>query len=68
MTAHLAAARAHGHIGGRPTVLDPDKLAATCARLARGETITQIAKAMAVSRATLYRHIDTAAASLGGSN
>jgi DNA invertase Pin-like site-specific DNA recombinase len=56
--AGLAAARAQGRIGGRPTVMDPDKLAAATARLARGESATQIAKALGVSRATLYRHAD----------
>jgi AcrR family transcriptional regulator len=30
--------------------------------LARGESATQIAKALKVSRVTLYRHIDIAAA------
>jgi len=54
--AGLAAARAQGRIGGRPTVMDPDKLAAATARLARGESATQIAKALGVSRATIYRH------------
>ncbi len=56
--AGLAAARTQGRIGGRPTVMDPDKLAAAAAtaRLARGESATQIAKALGVSRATIYRH------------
>lgn len=56
--AGLAAARAQGRVGGRPSVMDPDKLAAATARLARGESATQIAKALGVSRATLYRHTD----------
>jgi DNA invertase Pin-like site-specific DNA recombinase len=60
--AGLAAAGAQGRVGGRPTVLDPDKLAAARARLARGEATTDIAKALGISRATLYRHIDVAAA------
>ena len=38
--------------------MDPDKLAAATPRLARGESATQIAKALGVSRATLYRHTD----------
>ncbi|PZS34701.1 MAG: DNA invertase [Pseudonocardiales bacterium] len=54
--AGLAAARARGRIGGRPTVMDTDKLAAATARLDRGESATQIAKALGVSRATIYRH------------
>ena len=42
--AGLAAARAQGKAGGRPTIMDPDKLAAARARRARGESPTQIAK------------------------
>jgi DNA invertase Pin-like site-specific DNA recombinase len=60
--AGLAAARAQGRIGGRPSVMDPDKLATATARLARGQSVTQIAKALGTSRATLYRHIDVTAA------
>jgi DNA invertase Pin-like site-specific DNA recombinase len=56
--AGLATARAQGRVGGRPSVMDPDKVAAATARLARGESPTQIAKALGVSRATLYRHTD----------
>jgi DNA invertase Pin-like site-specific DNA recombinase len=56
--AGLAAARAQGRIGGRPSVMNPDKLAAATARLARGESVTQITKALGMSCATLYRHID----------
>ena len=54
--AGLAAARAQGRVGGRPSVMDPDKLAAATARLARGESAIQVAKALGVSRATIYRH------------
>jgi DNA invertase Pin-like site-specific DNA recombinase len=60
--AGLAAARAQGRVGGRPSVMDPDKLTAATARLARGESATQIAKALGVSRATLYRHTDVTTA------
>jgi DNA invertase Pin-like site-specific DNA recombinase len=60
--AGLAAARAQGRVGGRPSVMDPDKLAAARARLARGESATQVAKALKVSRATLYRHTDVSVA------
>ena len=55
--AGLKAARAQGKVGGRPTVMDPDKLAAGRARQARGESPTQIAKALGVSRASVYRHL-----------
>ncbi|MDG4787049.1 recombinase family protein [Micromonospora sp. WMMD1102] len=55
--AGLAAARAQGRTGGRPIVMDPDKLAAARARHANGESPTQIAKALGVSRASVYRHL-----------
>ena len=53
----LAAARAQGKAGGRPTVMDPDKLAAARARRASGESPTQIARAFGISRASVYRHL-----------
>ncbi|MFE3989961.1 recombinase family protein [Nocardia tengchongensis] len=55
--AGLQAARAQGRLGGRPTVMDADTLAAAQARRAKGQTPTQIAKALGVSRATIYRHL-----------
>jgi hypothetical protein len=60
--AGLAAARAQGRVGGRPSVMDADRLAAATARLARGESPAQISKALGVSRATLYRHTDVVTA------
>ena len=59
--AGLAAAAAQGRKGGRPTVMDDDKLAAAKARRERGESPTQIAKALGVSRASVDRHIGTPA-------
>ncbi|MFE2546760.1 recombinase family protein [Actinacidiphila glaucinigra] len=53
--AGLDAAKAQGRTGGRPTVMDADKLAAAKARKAKGESVATIAKALKVSRATLYR-------------
>ena len=55
--AGLAAARARGRLGGRPALLTPAKLDA--ARLMREQkrTMPQIANALGVSRATLYRHL-----------
>lgn len=58
--AGLEAAKAQGRVGGRPTVVDEDKLAAARARRARGESVASIAKALGVSRATLYRHLEPA--------
>src|SRR5271167_1535866 len=57
--AGLVAARAQGRNGGRPTVMDKDKLAAARARRARGESPTKIARALGVSRASVYRHLST---------
>ena len=57
--AGLAAARAQGRTGGRPTVMNTDTLAAAQARAANGESPTQIAKALGVSRASVYRHLPT---------
>jgi DNA invertase Pin-like site-specific DNA recombinase len=56
--AGLTAARADGRVGGRPTVMTPDILAAAHARHKHGETPTQIAKALGISRATIYRHLN----------
>jgi DNA invertase Pin-like site-specific DNA recombinase len=50
-----------GRNGGRPIVMDADKLAAAEARRARGESPTEIAKALGVSRASVYRHLSAAA-------
>jgi len=55
--AGLAAAREQGRTGGRPTVMGPDRLAAALARRANGESPTEIAKALGISRATVYRHL-----------
>ena len=56
----MAGLRLRGRKAGSavgPTVMDPDKLAAARARRARGESPTQIAKALGVSRASVYRHL-----------
>jgi DNA invertase Pin-like site-specific DNA recombinase len=58
--AGLIAARAQGRRGGRPAVMDADKLAAARARRQRGESPAQIAKALGVSRASVYRHLSAA--------
>lgn len=56
----LEAAARKGNHGGRPTVMDADKLAVARARHAKGESVTAIAKALEVSRATLYRALGEA--------
>ena len=57
--AGLTAARARGRVGGRPRVLDNDKLAiARQMHHSRQHTMATIAKVVGVSRTTLYRHLD----------
>ncbi|MFF9003427.1 helix-turn-helix domain-containing protein [Streptomyces achromogenes] len=41
--------------------MDDDKLAVARARHSKGESVTAIAKALGISRATLYRHIGESA-------
>lgn len=54
----LAAARARGRVGGRPTVMTPAKLAVARQMLDTGEhTVTAIAATIGVGRGTLYRHL-----------
>jgi DNA invertase Pin-like site-specific DNA recombinase len=56
--AGLAAARARGRKGGRPSVMTPDKLAAAREMYASGEhTVAAIAAVVGVSRASVYRHL-----------
>ncbi|URN16068.1 MULTISPECIES: recombinase family protein [Streptomyces] len=59
--AGLDAAKAQGRTGGRPSVVDEDVLTVARARKAKGESVSAIAKALGVSRATLYRHLGESA-------
>jgi DNA invertase Pin-like site-specific DNA recombinase len=56
----LAAARARGRVGGRPTVMTPEKLAAAKALLP-DNSISAIARIVGVSRGTIYAHMDAIA-------
>jgi DNA invertase Pin-like site-specific DNA recombinase len=59
--AGLAAARARGRVGGRPRVLEGDKLSAAREMYKSGRfTVAAIAKTVGVSRATIYRHLEAA--------
>ncbi len=42
--------------------MSPDRLAAALARRERGESPSEIAKALGISRATYYRHINRGSA------
>lgn len=54
----LAAARARGRVGGRPSVMTPAKLQVARQMLDGGEhTLTEVAQTIGVGRATLYRHL-----------
>ena len=54
----LAAARARGRVGGRPSVVNPDIIRAARDMLPNPEhSITTIAKLLGVSPGTLYNHI-----------
>jgi len=56
--AGLAAARARGRHGGRPSVMTADKLAVARAMYAsRNHTVAAIASTLGVSRTSIYRHL-----------
>lgn len=61
--AGLAAARARGRNGGRPSVMTADKLRVAREMYdSRQHTVGQIAAVLGVSRATVYRHLTSAQA------
>ena len=65
-TASLAAARARGRTGGRPTVMTPAKLAIARQLYASGEkTVAGIGATLGVSRASIYRHLGPAGSEHG---
>jgi len=53
--AGLDAARARGRVGGRPTVVSSDKLEAARSLIRSGVSVTAAARAVHVSRSSLYR-------------
>jgi DNA invertase Pin-like site-specific DNA recombinase len=61
-SAGLAAARARGRHGGRPSVMTPHKLQVAQEMYASKQyTVAAIAKTLGVSRASIYRHLTRAA-------
>lgn len=64
--AGLAAARARGRRGGRPSVMTADKLAVAREMYASGEhTVSAIAETVGVSRASIYRHLPSSSSVRG---
>lgn len=62
--AGLAAARARGRVGGRPTVWTPEKLQVAQSMYdSREHDIAAIARVVGVSRASVYRALAAPAAS-----
>jgi DNA invertase Pin-like site-specific DNA recombinase len=59
--AGLAAARARGRAGGRPTVMTADRLIAAQAMRAQGMTLVQIATTLGVGRSSLVRALSQTA-------
>jgi DNA invertase Pin-like site-specific DNA recombinase len=60
--AGLAAARARGHRGGRPSVMTAHKARVAQEMYASGQyTVATIASTLGVSRASIYRHLGRAA-------
>ena len=56
--AGLSAARTRGRVGGRPSVMTPDKLAAAISlRTTTNLSLTQIASQLGISRTTLVTHL-----------
>jgi DNA invertase Pin-like site-specific DNA recombinase len=65
--AGLAAARARGRNGGRPTLMTPAKIARARELYAQADlTVVEIAKALGVSRASIYGHLPLEEGSAAG--
>ena len=61
--AGLAAARARGRRGGRPSVMNPDKVRVAREMYeSRQYTVMAIAQTLGVSRTSIYRHLPAAVA------
>lgn len=56
----LAAAKRRGKVGGRPRVIDDDKLAVIAARREKGESVREIAAAVGVSPSSVWNALNVA--------
>ncbi len=54
----IESAKARGRRGGRPAGLDPRRVRQARQLYDEGETVSEIAKILKVSRATVYRHLE----------
>ena len=59
----LAHARAQGRVGGRPTVMSPERVQAAVAMRAEGKTTRHIAAVLSVGESTVRRALNAAAGS-----
>ncbi len=53
--AGIERAKAEGRIGGRKTVMTPERVRVASAMLAEGRPVSEVARVLGVGRATLYR-------------
>lgn len=53
--AGIERAKAEGRMGGRKTVMSPERIRVASAMLAGGRPVAEVAKVLGVGRATLYR-------------
>lgn len=54
----IASAKARGREGGRPAGLDPRRVKVAATLHDQGESVSEIARVMKCSRATVYRHLE----------
>ncbi len=53
--AGIARAKAEGRLGGRKTVMSPQRIEIAARMLAEGRPVSEVARVLGVGRATLYR-------------
>ena len=53
--AGIERAKAEGKMGGRQTVMSPERIRVASAMLAEGRPVSEVARVLGVGRATLYR-------------
>lgn len=56
----LAYARAQGRVGGRPTVMPPERVRAALALQKQGHSLAEISQALGVSRSSVWRALNAA--------